>query len=204
MPFVDLRSKSKPPELVEPRSFLEESAIFSLRELVLPTTDLGVLGYRCVLPIAQTDCAFSTKEHPILALWDLDDCVGLIALEPKARIAFGAHSDLISFSPAENSDTGPLRSIHVCKLFEGLQARFGSFELEVIIAKGSFPEQRFIDMIRRDLSNPPTNVTIHRIREMDVSPEPGFSGCIAIDSQTGRLFSYSPRLNPYHDYQKTS
>ncbi|MFA5174230.1 MAG: hypothetical protein WC438_03540 [Candidatus Pacearchaeota archaeon] len=154
--------------------------------------------FKEIQEVHQMDCFFSTPEKPILATYGLANCLGVLAYDPLKKIAFLGHSDAFSYKYKGEDKLGhPSVNAHVSRFFWDLRDRKDNYLLDAWIVIGSNPDNKAIETTEntfKDLNNSPyfSGVRIRKLERLNVKDD----GSIGIDSRTGRLFSYDPKLNP--------
>ncbi len=146
------------------------------------------LNYEEVIEILQREFGVTRGDDskPVLATYGLGLCVALVGWSPTYKIGFLAHYDA-------NTDLSTSFGHLLYVISKQLEGKESEFYVRIFGGKEHASEQ-IIDFLKARL-NIRKDILMKLIEEETDSYRNNTS--IALDTRTGKLFSYNPIFNPY-------
>jgi hypothetical protein len=145
-------------------------------------------NYKYLVDIGQREFGITKARDrkPILATYGLATCVGFVGWSPEQKVGFLAHYDALTKLP-ESFDY-----LIDCVL---KQSQNKSPEFDVRLIGGWDESDSIIEFLKSNL-NQNRKIKMNLIEE-DIGRS-GLVKSVALDTRTGKTYSYFPKLNPFH------
>ncbi|MEK6827095.1 MAG: hypothetical protein AABX99_01265 [Nanoarchaeota archaeon] len=145
-------------------------------------------NYQYVVDVGPGEFGITRADDikPILATYGLATCVGFVGWNPKQKIGFLTHYDAMT-KLSESFDY-----LIDCVL---KQSQGKSSEFDVRLVGGWDNSDPIIEFLKSNLGKN-KNIKMKLIKE-DIGRS-GLVKSVALDTRTGKTYSYFPKLNPFH------